>query len=255
MRNTSSDSAWTRLQYWMLKRVQPGEPARVNQSAFANRSKLQVLLGPELLEEVRGLDVLDFGCGEGSEAIELARTARTVYGLDIRPNALAVARTRSAAAGLSDRCTFGDTPPTHPVDVIVSLDSFEHFADPPAILATMFKLLRPGGRVVASFGPTWYHPLGGHLFSVFPWAHLLFSERALIRWRNDIRSDGARTFGEVEGGLNQMTIKRFERLVAASSFELIRLETVPIRRLTRLHGAWTREFTTAVVRCTLRRPG
>jgi hypothetical protein len=57
--------------------------------------------------------------------------------------------------------------------------------------------------------------LGGHLFSVFPWAHLIFSEQALIRWRSDFKSDGATRFSEVAGGLNQMTIRRFERLIAA----------------------------------------
>ena len=198
----SHDSFWTRLQYRILKRLRRGEP-RTSESAFANRSKIEVLLGRDLLDGVRDLDVLDFGCGEGSEAIELASTARAVYGLDIRPQALARARERAAAAGLSDKCTFGSVPPTHHVDVIVS-DAFEHFADPGAVLSMMFELLRPGGRVIASFGPTWYHPLGGHLFSVFPWAHLLFSESALIRWRNDVRADGARRFSEVEGGLNEL---------------------------------------------------
>jgi hypothetical protein len=57
----------------------------------------------------------------------------------------------------------------------------------------------------------------------------------LLRWRSDIRSDGAKRFSEVEGGLNQMTIGRFERLVQASPFKLIHLEPVPIRPLRRLH--------------------
>ena len=76
----------------------------------------------------------------------------------------------------------------------------------------MFDLLKPGGLLIASFGPTWYHPLGGHLVSVFPWAHLIFSETALMGWRSGIRADGAKRFHEVEGGLNQMTIRRFEQL-------------------------------------------
>jgi SAM-dependent methyltransferase len=223
-------------------------------SAYANKSKLQVLLGSRLLEEVRGRDVLDFGCGVGNEAVELANTARSVYGLDIVEGSLARARERAEAAGVSDKCFFTNVPPRHKVDVIISLDSFEHFDDPEAILSVMYDLLRPGGRVVASFGPTWYHPYGGHLFSIFPWAHLIFTERALIRWRSDIRSDGATRFNEVEGGLNQMTIRRFERLVALSPFELVDLETVPIRKLAGLHFQITREFTTAIVRCILRRP-
>lgn len=249
-----SESAWTRIQYRLLRQIAPGEPTHMSGAAYANRSKLQVLLGAALLEEVRGRDVLDFGCGVGGEAVELARTARSVYGLDILTRQLEEARARAEAAGVTRNCKFGTEPPPTKVDIIISLDSFEHFGDPGAVLSTMYALLRPAGRVLVSFGPTWFHPYGGHLFSVFPWAHLVFTERALIRWRNDIRSDGATQFGEVEGGLNQMTIARFERLVRASPFRMVRMETVPIRRLTLLHNRLTREFTTAIVRCVLERP-
>ncbi|MEP6741917.1 MAG: hypothetical protein ABJB61_05415 [bacterium] len=103
--------------------------------------------------------------------------------------------------------------------------------------------------VIAAFGPTWYHPLGGHLFSVFPWSHLIFTEKALIRWRSDFKTDGAARFSEVEGGLNQMTIRRFERLVAESEFTFLEFEAVPIRKLRPLANRLTCEFLTAMVRC------
>ncbi len=48
-----------------------------------------------------------------------------------------------------------------------------------------------------------------------------------------------------------MTIRRFERIVAQSPFELADCETVPIRKLKRLSNRLTREFTTAIVRCKL----
>ena len=105
--------------------------------------------------------------------------------------------------------------------------------------------------VFAAFGPPWFHPLGGHLFSVFPWAHLIFTEKALLRWRADFKSDGATRFCEVEGGLNQMTVHRFSKLLERSEFEIERFEAVPIKRFRRLSNALTREFLTSVVRCTL----
>lgn len=244
----------TYAQYRLLKRIAPAEPTHLSGAAYAGRSKLRVLLGDRLLEACRGKDVLDFGCGAGAEAVELAGVARSVYGLDIVPRLLDQARRHAIASAVEDICTFGTEPPTEKVDVIVSIDSFEHFDDPASVLQTMFDLLRPGGQVITSFGPTWYHPYGGHLFSVFPWAHLIFTEAALIRWRSDIRSDGATRFREVEGGLNQMTIDRFERLIKASPLELVSLEAVPIRRLERFNVPLTREFTTAIVRCVLSRP-
>ena len=118
----------------------------------------------------------------------------------------------------------------------------------------MSALLQPAGEVIVSFGPTWYHPLGGHLFSVFPWAHLLFSEKALIRWRSTFKSDGATRFSEVAGGLNQMTISKFEDLIEDSPFKLASMELVPIKKVRRFHGRLTREFTTAIVRCYLVKP-
>ena len=41
-------------------------------SAFAGKSKLEVLLGRDMLARTTGKSVLDFGCGEGAQAVELA---------------------------------------------------------------------------------------------------------------------------------------------------------------------------------------
>lgn len=225
----------------------------MDSSAYAARSKLAVLLGESFLRDLAGKTVVDFGCGEGHEAIEMARAgAARVVGIDIQPEVLRRARTNASLAGVGDQCEF--LPDVRePADLIVSLDAFEHFENPLGILQAMHRMLRPGGALVASFGPTWYHPYGGHLFSVFPWAHLLFSEAALIRWRADIRTDGATKFSEVAGGLNRMTIRRFQDLVKRTAFEIEVMELVPIRSFAALHNRFTREFTTAIVRCQLRR--
>jgi SAM-dependent methyltransferase len=241
------------LQYRLLTKIAPDVPQAMNGSAYAGKSKLRILLGDELLALIRDKTVIDFGCGEGLETLDLVRHgAAKVIGLDIRESVLETATRNARSARLDQRCEFSLSTACQ-ADVVVSIDAFEHFKDPAGILAVMYGLLKPDGIVVASFGPTWYHPRGGHLFSVFPWAHLLFSERALIRWRAHHRSDGATRFGEVEGGLNQMTIGRFETLVAASRFRLESFETVPIRQLRSLHCKLTRELTTAIVRTKLRK--
>lgn len=240
------------LGYHLLRLINDtGETGYLDGSAYANKSKLETLFGDDFWSLIQGKLVMDFGCRAGTEAVEMAkRGARKVIGVDILDKQLCVARERAVQHGVADRCLFTNRADER-VDVIVAVDSFEHFADPAAILDVMRQAVKPGGCVLASFGPTWYHPLGGHLFSVFPWAHLLFSEKALMRWRSDYRSDGATRFHEVEGGLNRMTIRRFERIVAQSPFELADCEIVPIRKLKRLSNRLTREFTTAIVRCKL----
>ena len=246
---------WSNLQYRILKRISPQEPTYLSGAIYAGKSKIKTLLGEGVLQELRGKIVVDFGCGDGHEAIELAQTgAAQVIGIDVREPALCRARDNARRAGVQGVCVFS-TEAVQGVDAIISLDGFEHFGDPAAVLQTMYDLLKPGGAVYASFGPTWYHPLGGHLFSVFPWAHLIFSEKALIRWRSDLRSDGATRFGEVEGGLNGMTIARFEGLLKHSPFAIETLETKPIRKLRSMHNRVTREFTTSVVRCKLIKHG
>ena len=240
------------LGYRLLRRISPGGArGACDESAYAGRSKLEALLGPRVWDELRDRVVIDFGCGEGAEAVEAARRgARRVIGIDIREEALGRARAAAAGAGVADRCLFVRETGER-ADVILSIDSFEHFADPAAMLRLMRGLLKDGGAVVAAFGPTWYHPLGGHLFSVFPWSHLVFTETALMRWRADFKSDGARRFEEVEGGLNRMTLRRFERIVRECGFGFDTFEAVPIRRLGFLSNGLTREFLTAVVRCRL----
>jgi SAM-dependent methyltransferase len=243
----------TALQYHLLRLIAPRVPSTMGGEAYEGKSKLRVLL-PGIETEIKDKIVLDFGCGPGVEVKEMALLgAKRVIGLDIGKKWLQIGREQAEKAGVGAKCEFVASI-ANPVEVIVSLDSFEHFADPGAVLKTMYSLLQSGGCVFVSFGPTWYHPLGGHLFSVFPWAHIVLKEDALIRWRAQFKTDGATKFGEVEGGLNQMTIRRFEEILRTSSFIVEELELVPIRRMKPLHNRVTREFLTAIVRCRLRKP-
>jgi SAM-dependent methyltransferase len=244
-------SLLTELQYRILKFGWPSKPDHPLGQGPETRSRLAALFGDEFFTRLPGKIVADFGCGEGKEAIELARCgAAKVYGIEILPERHEVARKLAREAGVDGICEFV-VKPTEPAQIMISIDAFEHFDEPGEILRIMNSLLAPDGEIWISFGPTWYHPLGGHLFAVFPWAHLLLSERALIRWRSDFKHDGATRFSEVAGGLNQMTIGQFERIVNASPLRLASLTLVPIDKLRFLHNRLTREFTTAVVRCRL----
>ncbi len=241
----------TGLQIRFLETLFRGGPDCCSGCAYQGRSKLEVLLGAEFFTRIAGKVVIDFGCGRGDGAVEMAaRGAQRVIGIDIREDALQAARHKARHAGVHNTCLFV-TSTKELADVVVTVDAFEHFADPAEILRIMDTVLRPAGEVLVSFGPTWYHPLGGHLFSVFPWAHLIFSQDALIAWRSEFKDDGAMRFSEVAGGLNQITIAKFEKFVAASPLAFAALELVPINKLRYFHNRFTREFTTAVVRCRL----
>jgi SAM-dependent methyltransferase len=240
------------LGYRLLRFIAP-QPEGVGATAcnLSLESDLAQHFGPDFLAAIQGKVVIDFGSGAGEHAVAMAKAgAARVIGLEIQARFRELGRSNAQAAGVGDKCVFLETT-DESADFVVSKDAFEHFDDPANILEIMARLLKPGGTVMVSFGPTWLHPRGGHLFSVFPWAHLLFTERALLRWRGDFKSDGATRFGEVAGGLNQMTIRRFERLVTASPLEFVHLETVPIRALGILRWPILREFGSSLVRCKL----
>ena len=92
--------------YRILKTISPGASSACSGNAYEGKSKLAVLMGNDFFSNIAGKVVIDFGCGEGSEAIEMAaRGAEQVIGIDIREDVLQTAREAAAAAGVSN-CIF-----------------------------------------------------------------------------------------------------------------------------------------------------
>src|SRR5579863_107715 len=107
------------LGYSLLRAISPGEPSGMSGGAYAGRSKVEALLGKGVWDEIRGRTVIDFGCGQGAEAIEFAqRGARHVFGIDILERWLVIARQQAANAGCQN-VTFAQSP-SEPADVIIS---------------------------------------------------------------------------------------------------------------------------------------
>lgn len=120
--------------------------------------------GPEELArlldgiELAGLAVLDIGCGAGGVDLALVREhgAGFVTGIDVEDGVLERAREHVAAAGLGDRIGLvkvapGPLPlPPASFDVVFSKDSIVHIPDKHALMRDVFRVLRPGGRFVAS---------------------------------------------------------------------------------------------------------
>jgi SAM-dependent methyltransferase len=174
-------------------------------------------LVPNFPERVRGKSVLDYGCGHGWQAVAMRQAgAREVHGIEIDDDRINDGRLLAESVGLTD-VTFGRVPDREKYDTVISLGAMEHFYDPAAELAQLCSLARE--EVIVSFAQPWYSPYGTHLDGTtrIPWLNLIFSEKTLMNVRNlyPNGSDGAKRFEDVRGGLNKMTVQRFERLVGS----------------------------------------
>jgi SAM-dependent methyltransferase len=184
---------------------------------------------PDFLEWIAGKHVLDFGSGNGLQALAMARNgAERVVGVDNNPKALQRARQLARNLDLENRVTFVaelGSALHQQFDLVISQNSMEHFADPEGVLELMQQAMRPGGKLLITFGPPWYAPYGSHMqfFCRVPWLNLVFSEQTVMSVRSRYRDDGAMRYSEVEAGLNQMTVRRFERILAGSGLHVEQL--------------------------------
>jgi SAM-dependent methyltransferase len=100
----------------------------------------------------RGLDVLDVAAGEGYGTALLAQAARSVIGIEISTRA--VAHAAAAYRGPNLRFLEGDARclplDDASVDAVVSFETIEHLYDHDQFLAEVRRVLRPGGRFIAS---------------------------------------------------------------------------------------------------------
>jgi SAM-dependent methyltransferase len=175
-----------------------------------------------------GKSVLDYGCGGGHTCVVLAqRGARRVLGVDLQGVSLATRQLRNHYPELADRVEFRQIASADDIgderfDIVLSKNSFEHVGDPRRYVADMTRLLAPGGVLAIGFGGLWKSPYGGHVqfMTKLPWSHLLFPEEVILRERKRFRPDEDPTcFEEIRGGLNRMTLGRFQAIMAETGLE------------------------------------
>ena len=103
---------------------------------------------------LKGLSVLDIGCGGGLLCEPMARLGATVVGLDASEEAIRVARAHSAQSELKLSYRAGSAEDfargKQRFDVITALEILEHVADIDSLLQSAARLLKPNGLIILS---------------------------------------------------------------------------------------------------------
>jgi 2-polyprenyl-6-hydroxyphenyl methylase/3-demethylubiquinone-9 3-methyltransferase len=104
---------------------------------------------------LRGMRVLDVGCGAGLLSEAMAREGARVTGLDLAPELVEVAKLHLLESGLqveyvlqSVESLAAARPASY--EAVTCMEMLEHVPDPGAVLAACATLLVPGGRLVVS---------------------------------------------------------------------------------------------------------
>jgi phosphoethanolamine N-methyltransferase len=225
-----------------------GRPSEPGEYDDGMRTLLQIIWGDgflspggaaeieRLLEgsDISGCAVLDVGCGLGAidELLVGEYRAASVIGIDLDPLLLADMQARIERAQMSDRIrgmqvVAGPLPfADGSFDVVFSKDSLVQIPDKPAIFAEVLRVLRPGGRFIASDwlrgGTADYSPemmeffrLEGIAYNMATLAESAAALRAArfedveVRDRHDWYLDLAqRELEAMEGSLNPLIVHR-----------------------------------------------
>jgi SAM-dependent methyltransferase len=221
---------------------------------------------PDLAERVRGRKVLDFGCGFGWQAVALKKLgAAEVWGIDIVERYLVFARelARKNAVDVHFVSSIPDEIKKS-FDVVLSISAFEHFSDPDAMVRVMRSFVADSGKIMITWAEPWYSHGGSHIGDFtkipgtnlpVPWCNLLFSDKALLTLRSKFRKDRPERIEDIEGGLNRMTVARFESIIREAGMVIERLQlhaTKGLPLVTKIPVV--RELFTSAATCILREP-
>ena len=101
------------------------------------------------------MDLLEFGCGTGGTAIIHAPHVKHITAIDFSEAMLAIARRKAMEAGVhnvrferADIASF--SAPDASFDIILGLSILHLLADKDAVIAKVFRLLKPGGLFISS---------------------------------------------------------------------------------------------------------
>ncbi len=109
---------------------------------------------PKRLDCLKGLRILDIGCGGGILSEPLARLGATMVGADPSATNIEAARLHAAAGDLviDYRCTTAEelADAGERFDIVLAMEVVEHVADVPLFVRRCAEMVKPGGLMITA---------------------------------------------------------------------------------------------------------
>ena len=194
-----------------------------------------------------GKRVLDLGCFTGGRVVYWFEQLKfcDAHGIDVNPLFEDAAKRFAEHRGVpvSFKTGWGENLPYEDdfFDCVVTYDVLEHVRDVGQVMDEIYRVLKPGGRLLAVF-PPFFQPLESHLNLItgMPALHWLFSGKTLTRAYWEIgqergqaaawyrRNDPKLADWERLPTLNGITARKFRNIICKQSWKLLSWSHRPI---------------------------
>jgi len=129
--------------------------AKYAKSPVADQASYEKKLAVTRTYMTADMEVLEIGCGTGTTAIHHAPAVKHIRATDISTAMLDIAKSKAADAGITnitfEACAIDDLDmPDGSIDMVMAHSILHLVADRDAVLASVFRMLKPGGVLVSS---------------------------------------------------------------------------------------------------------
>ena len=110
-------------------------------------------------------------------------------------------------------------------NIVFSLNTFEHIANPLKALNEISRTLKPGGQAFLEFQPIYFSDVGHHLFGLthVPWIHLLYNSDEIKK----MILDSGKVPNEVDNILNSLngfTLKQYLDMFSNTGLKIVKMQ-------------------------------